>query len=119
MAAAKAKGLAKTKAKPPWSPSEIAVQLTANEAKRLLILLPEDDPIAKSIHTKLHPKTVTVCERCGSPDIQLEAWIYFNGEADGGGDPPGGTWCTECEENDIDTKEIDAHEVEVIEPEEV
>lgn len=41
----------------------------------------------------------------------MEAWIHFNGEADGGGDPPGGTWCPVCGDNDIETEEVDASEV--------
>jgi len=91
-----------------WSPATIAVELTVEQAKEFLKRLPKDDPLAQTIHKRLHPKTVTVCATCGSPYIQLEAWIHFNdGGTDGGGDPPGGTWCGECEENDIETKEVD------------
>lgn len=103
---------AKKKPHKAWSPAAISVELTDEKAELLLKLLPKDDPLAKDIREKLHPKTVTVCAECGSPHIQLEAWIHWNGGSDGGGDPPGGTYCGECGENDIEWKEVDARWVD-------
>lgn len=59
-----------------WSPGEIAVQLSADEAKELLALLsprkvyasPSLTNIFTRINEALHPKTVHVCTECGSPD---------------------------------------------------
>lgn len=108
-----------TATKKPWTPSSIALQLTDEEGELLLSALatsaeqyskPSSD-LYDRIKKAFYPKTVEVCAKCGNPDIQLEGWTNFNGGADGGGDPPGGTWCSECDENDIETKTVSAEDV--------
>ncbi len=91
-----------------WSPGSIGLEVTYAQGEQLLKLLPKDDPLAEVIRRRFHPKTVEVCSTCGNSDIQMEAWIMINGAADGGGDPPGGTWCGVCGENDISTQDVDA-----------
>lgn len=98
-----------------WQPPNIGLQLTHEQGEVFLTWLraTEQFPeLAKSLDEKLHPTHVYVCAECGDPFIQLEVWQEWNGEADGGGDPPGGTWCPTCGENDIETETRPASEVE-------
>jgi len=90
-----------------WSPGSIGLEVTYEQGEQLLKLLPKGDPLAEVIHRRFHPKTVEVCSACGNPDIQMETWITINSAADGGGDPPGGTYCGICGENDIGTQNVD------------
>ena len=94
-----------------WVPPDLALQLTNAEAQRLAESLPKDSELRRRLEERMTPSTVIVCKECGDPNIQLEAWVYFNGGAEGGGDPPGGTYCPTCGENDIETVEVDADDV--------
>lgn len=89
-----------------WTPDSIGLDMSEEEAKRLLTILPAGDPLAKRIRADLWPEMVYVCEECGSPNVDLEAWVRFNGSGDCGGDPPGGTYCNVCDENDIGTTTV-------------
>lgn len=85
-----------------WTTDRIALALSYDEARALLRTLPARHPLKARIREDVAPKTVWVCSDCGSPDVDMEAWVKFNGGADPGGDPPGGTFCNHCDVNDVE-----------------
>jgi hypothetical protein len=95
-----------------WTPGIVAIEVTAIEAEALL---PEMrrlglNNLAETLDARMHPKRVTVCDVCGSPDVEWEVWAAANGESVSGG-CDGDPWCQHCEEHDQGVVDVDPKDV--------
>lgn len=60
-------------------------------------------------------RTAVCCDRCGSIDIQLSAWVDALTDLDVGDDGPTDQgWCAQCETHDTDCRNITDAEAEAV-----
>lgn len=100
-----------------YAVEKIAIELTAEQARRAADLFAASDPeLAEKIRRMVDPKFVIVCAECRNASVEWECWIDANTEVNLG-DAAGENYCHECDCHGVSTIDVEPADVGKIEEE--
>jgi len=60
----------------------------------------------RKMESEIHNQTVWVCQKCGSEEVHVQAWVHANTDRFVDDCDPGKCWCCKCEDHSqLATKE--------------